>query len=255
MKRLVSGMLLASQFFSIIPVKKELSMEKTDVTWMYLMLPVLGLLFGGVTAAGAWMLLDFMEVGPLFIAFVIAIISIFLTGGLHMDGVADAGDAYFSYQDREKRLEIMGDPRIGAFGAMALILFILGKIIVMAEIIGQVPLILVAMVPVFSRIGLMLLFSKTRSAKETGLAAFFHQRTNSRQIAMGAAVYLVAAFGFLGYWESWRLAFGLVALLLLSLCLYRKWCLKNFGGVTGDLFGAYIEGTELLLWTAFLFFI
>ncbi|TWT03494.1 adenosylcobinamide-GDP ribazoletransferase [Planomicrobium sp. CPCC 101079] len=255
MKHLGTGWLLALQFFSIIPVKKELPLEKNDVTSMYLLLPVLGLLFGGVTAATVWLLINSTELSPLFIAFVVAVIGIFLTGGLHMDGVADVGDAYFSYQNRNRRLEIMGDPRIGAFGAMAMMLLIFGKIVVLAEMIDQMPLIAIALVPVFSRIGLMVLFSKTTSAKETGLAAFFQQRTNGGQIALGAVVYLAIALILLSYWESWQLAFGLVAFLLVSLYVYRKWCLKNFGGVTGDLFGAYIEGTELLLWIAFLFFI
>ncbi|TWT27619.1 adenosylcobinamide-GDP ribazoletransferase [Planomicrobium sp. CPCC 101110] len=255
MKRLGIGLLLALQFFSIIPVKKELPLEKGYITSMYRALPFLGLIFGAITAAAAWTLLNFTELSSLFAAFIVVVIGIFLTGGLHMDGVADVGDAYFSYQEREKRLEIMGDPRIGAFGAMALTLLIFGKIIVVSEVLEGIPIIAVAFVPVFSRIGLMLLFSKTASAKEGGLAAFFQRRADGGQVALGAAVWLAAAWGVLGYMESLRLAFGLAAVLLVSIYLYRKWCLKNFGGVTGDLFGAYIEGTELLLWAVFLFFI
>lgn len=255
MRRLGIGLLLTLQFFSIIPVKKELPLEKGHITSMYRLLPVLGLIFGTITAAAAWALLNFTELSPLFAAFVVVVLGLFLTGGLHMDGVADVGDAYFSYQDREKRLEIMGDPRIGAFGAMALVLLIFGKIVVVSEVLEGISVIAVAFVPVFSRIGLMLLFSKTASAKESGLAAFFQRRTDGGQVALAAAVCLAAAWGFLGYMEGWGLAFGLAAVLLVSLYLYRKWCLGNFGGVTGDLFGAYIEGTELLLWVVFLFFI
>lgn len=255
MKHIGTALLLALQFFSIIPVKKELPLEKNNVTSMYMFLPVLGLLFGGILAASAWALLEFTALSSLFIAFVIVVLSIVLTGGLHMDGIADVGDAYFSYQDRNKRLEIMGDPRVGAFGAMALILIIIGKIVVAAETIDEVSLVAVALVPVFSRICLLFLFSNTRSAKDTGLAAFFRDLANSKQIMIGAFLYLTAAFGFLGYWVHWELALGQLVFLFLSLYVYRKWCLKNFGGATGDLFGAYVEGTELLLWTILLFFI
>ncbi|PSL40593.1 cobalamin-5'-phosphate synthase [Planomicrobium soli] len=255
MKRLGTGWLLALQFFSVIPVKKELPMEKTNVTSMYLMLPLLGGFLGSITAAAIWGLLEFTELSPLFLAFTVVIFGILLTGGLHMDGVADVGDAYFSYQDRKKRLEIMEDPRIGAFGAMALILIIVGKIIVVAEVIDEISLMAIVLVPVFSRIGLLLFFTTTGSAKEMGLSAFFHQQTDGKWIAMGAFIYLAVIFGLFGYWQSWGAAFGLVALLLVLLYVYRKWCLKNFGGVTGDLLGAYVEGTEFLLWTAFLFFI
>ncbi|WKA54108.1 adenosylcobinamide-GDP ribazoletransferase [Planococcus shixiaomingii] len=255
MKHIRIGALLALQFFSVIPVKKELPLEKNDVTSMYLMLPILGLLFGGIMAAGAGVLLNFTESSSLLAAFVVVVLGIFLSGGLHMDGIADVGDAYFSYQDRERRLEIMGDPRIGAFGAIVLVLIIVGKIVVVAEIIEHAPLIVIALIPVFSRIGLMLLFSKTASAKEKGLAAFFQQRANTEQIAIGAIIFLVIVLGFLGYMSGWLIAFGMAAVLMISLYGYRKWCLKNFGGVTGDLFGAYVEGAELLLWMALLFFI
>jgi len=255
MKHIRTGALLALQFFSVIPVKKELPLEKNNVTSMYVSLPALGAIIGGLTAVIAWLLLDFTELSALFIAFSIVVLGIFLTGGLHMDGIADVGDAYFSYQDRERRLEIMGDPRIGAFGTMALLLAILGKIVVAAEIIEQIPLAVLAVIPVFSRIGLLLLFSKTHSAKEQGLAAFFQQRANHKQIAGSAALYLTLVIVFVGYADNWASAFGLSAISLVFLYGYRKWCLKNFGGVTGDLFGAYIEGAELLLWTALLFFI
>ena len=48
---------------------------------------------------------------------------------------------------------------------------------------------------------------------------------------------------------------AVMAAFLLMLFWYRRFCLRNFGGVTGDLFGAYVEGAELLLWMVFLFFI
>ena len=255
MQHLATGIALAFQFFSVVPVKKELPLEKNDVTAMYAFLPLLGALLGGGSALIVFVLSGYTEVSPLFAAFVVVLFLVAATGGLHLDGLADVGDAYFSYQDQEKRLEIMGDPRIGAFGTMVLLFALLGKIIVAAELVYEIPLALLIAVPLLSRIGLLALFSTTRSAKNNGLGAFFRQRANTKWLALAAALYLLLAAGFLIYLAGPGSAAAITAIFLLALWIYRKWCLRQFGGVTGDLFGAYIEGAELLLWTVLLFFI
>ncbi|WP_142827102.1 adenosylcobinamide-GDP ribazoletransferase [Planococcus soli] len=254
-RQLGTGFLLALQFFSVIPVKKQLPMEKFHLTLMFAMLPVLGLLFGSVMAASVWLLRETTDVSSLLIGFAVVVIGIALSGGLHLDGLADTADAYFSYQDREKRLEIMGDPRIGAFGTMVLLLAIVGKIIIAAESIHAASLVLVLVIPVLSRIGLMALFSSTSSAKPNGLAAFFQQRTDQRILRLTAMVFMVILLAAVISIANVWVAFVLLVMLLVSLWLYRAWCLKNFGGVTGDLFGAYVEGVEILLWTSLLFFV
>ncbi|MBT2570874.1 adenosylcobinamide-GDP ribazoletransferase [Planococcus sp. ISL-110] len=254
-RQLGTGFLLALQFFSVIPVKKQLPMEKSHITAMYAMLPLLGLLFGSVLAGSVWLLRETTDLSPLLIGFAVVAIGMVLSGGLHMDGLADAADAYFSYQDREKRLAIMGDPRIGAFGTMVLLLAIVGKMIIIAESIQAVSLVLIFVVPVLSRIGLLALFSSTPSAKQDGLAAFFQQLADHRKLQL-TAVCLMAILLAAVVWNTtvWT-ALILLALLLVSFWLYRAWCLRNFRGVTGDLFGAYVEGVEILLWISFLFFV
>ncbi|RNF40050.1 adenosylcobinamide-GDP ribazoletransferase [Planococcus salinus] len=251
----ITGFLLALQFFSVLPVKKELKMEKNDVTAMYAVLPLIGMLFGAILAITAFGVREYTDSSSLLLAFLIVLLSAVMTGGLHLDGLADAGDAFFSYQEREKRLEIMEDPRIGAFGTLVLLLVIIGKIFVIAEVIMTVPILLVAIIPLLSRSGLLLLFSLTKTAKETGLAAFFRQHMDLKKIGVAAFVYVMATGILLLFVTGWLTAVGLVAGLLLSFFCYRKWCLRHFGGVTGDLSGAYVEGVEWLLWIVVLLLI
>ena len=254
-RNLTVGLLLTFQFFSVIPVKKNLPMEKAQLTAMYMLLPLLGLLFGSVLATATLLIRETTDVSSLLLAFVIVTGSIIFTGGLHLDGLADVGDAYFSYQDREKRLEIMGDPRIGAFGAMVLFLALAGKIIIISETILSVSLWAVVCIPVLSRIGLMLLFSLTASAKNTGLAAYFQKSADLKRIATAALLWLVIIVAAIAFLLGWQVAGVFVMTAAIATFVYRQWCRKNFGGVTGDLFGAYVEGMELLLWTMLLFFI
>lgn len=255
MRPLGNGLALAFQFFSVIPVKKELSMEKKDITAMYAALPFLGLLFGSAAALIVFLLKDYTDTGSLFAAFLVVLVSAVGTGGLHLDGLADVGDAYFSYRDREKRFEIMADPRIGAFGTMVLLFTVVGKIILISEIIYEIPLLVIVLIPFLSRTGLLVLFTTLDSAKNTGIAFFFQNKAHKQSLVAAAAIYMAIAFSCLVWAAGWQAAFLISFVFLLTLWLYRNWCKRNFGGATGDLFGAYIEGAEWLLWASLLFFI
>lgn len=253
--RTAGGLLLAFQFFSAIPVRKEVPVKSPQVTAMYSFLPLVGAVIGTMLALALWLMRDVAEVGPLLAAFILALLLWGLTGGLHMDGLADTGDAYFSHRSRGRRLEIMGDPRIGAFGAMVLIFAIAGKIILLAELIPAMPLFVMAAIPIISRIGLPILSLYSTPAKPDGLAAHFGRLANRRTVALAMAAWALSLFFILGAACGWPLALALFAVTGLALWLYGNWCNRNFGGVTGDLLGAYAEGMELMLWGMLLFFI
>ncbi|MDN4606038.1 adenosylcobinamide-GDP ribazoletransferase [Sporosarcina highlanderae] len=249
----MNGLLLGLQFFTSIPVRKELPMETKDVTRMYIALPFIGGLIGLAMFAVAVLFTDAIGTGPLLAAVFVVLTGIALTGGLHLDGFADVGDAFFSYRDREKRLEILDDPRIGAFGTMAIVLLILVKIALFHELLLRhtewLPLFLA--VPILSRVGMNSYFITTRPAKEKGIAHFFIGKLLKGKL-IGWSIFLgTAALTGLGLWlDSITLPVTLGLVLVAGLFLFRRWSLNNFGGVSGDLCGAFIEGMEALLWLA-----
>ena len=98
-------------------------------------LPFVGAAIGLAMYGVSELLVNYLHVGTFLASVFIVLTAIILTGGLHLDGWADTGDAFFSYKDREKRLEILEDPRLGAFGTMALVLLIIVKIAVFNEIL------------------------------------------------------------------------------------------------------------------------
>lgn len=130
---MIRGIFLALQFFTILPIYKEIKMDRKSVTTMFATLPWIGVLVGIFTSS-VWL---FFDASPLFLAFTIVLIGVVVSGGLHLDGFVDTSDAFFSYRNLDKRHEILADPRIGAFGAMALLFFIIGKIVLLAEIISH----------------------------------------------------------------------------------------------------------------------
>lgn len=243
----MNSILLALQFFTSLPVNKELPLGKKEVSGMYMALPLIGGGIGFLLAGTAYVSAGF---NGFLAAVLIVIAGLAATGGLHTDGFADLGDAFFSYQDREKRLAIMDDPRLGAFGTLSLLVLLALKIGLFMEIL-LIPhgwTLLVA-VPVMSRSALVFYFASTETAKQSGLAYFFKQHfLNKRMLAAAAFFSLLAAVMLGSVYGSWLLGIVALASLLAGVLLYRRFSRKHFGGVTGDLCGAFIEGMEVLLW-------
>ena len=254
MKNSWSGILLAWQFFSAVPIKKQLDMNAKSVTWMYGFLPIVGLLMGSIISSGVFILSHYSEISDLLLAILIVIGMIVLTGGLHLDGWIDMSDAFFSYGEKEKRLEILDDPRTGAFGVISVFCLLVLKIGVIYEMLlhGQLAIVpFLIFIPFIARMGMLLYFVTMQPAKEKGLAAYFKGIVIQNKLAVLIGVQSILAFVFWFYVGVFSL-FILVVIMLIAVSIYRNWSKKHFGGVTGDLLGALGEGLEVVLWLTIL---
>lgn len=251
----MKGLLLAFQFFTVIPVKKELPMGRPQITLMFASLPFIGLFIGATMTAVYYVSETTMGFSPLFSAIVLVLTGLVMTGGLHIDGWADTADAFFSYQAIDKRHEILADPRLGAFGTIALIGLLLFKVVLIYEsMIQGLPVILLLLfVPFITRASFNIVFTCTSSSKETGLGAFFKARLDEAFLVTYSSVLLliIASLGgiLLGKYVVMAV---LLVLLFSSIAIFRAWTLKHFAGMSGDLSGAYIEGMEVVVWLVLL---
>ncbi|KZE38456.1 hypothetical protein AV656_05980 [Bhargavaea cecembensis] len=253
---MIRGLLLAIQFFTAVPVRKNLPIGRKEAIWMFTLNPVVGALIGAVSWSAAALAAGPGGTEPFLTAFVLVLMLAVLSGGLHLDGWADMGDAYFSYREKNKRLEILGDPRIGAFGTMALLFLLLGKLAVLSELIGREGLVpaFAVFVPFAARAGLSIYLSITAQAKRSGVLVFFIGKLEGFRIGIPAAAMLALGGAAAAAWSESLLfpAVG-VAAVFVAVLIFRNWTVRNFGGATGDLAGAFVEGCELLLWTILLF--
>ena len=247
----MNGILLAFQFFTVIPIRKELPLGRKEVTAMYMALPFVGAITGLILYLMSALLINNLGAGPLLAAIFIVLTSIVLTGGLHLDGWADTADAFFSYQDKKKRLEILEDPRLGAFGTMALVFLILVKVGIFHEIFmrGAGSLLLFMVIPLLARVGMTICFVTLPTAKDKGIAFFFKEKLQQKTVLICASltgILVLITFASL----TWNLGLALLfaAALVASIYLFRIWARRHFGGITGDLAGAFIEGMEMVLW-------
>jgi adenosylcobinamide-GDP ribazoletransferase len=162
-----------------------------------------------------------------------------LTGGLHLDGVADLFDGLAGGRgNRERTLEIMRDSRIGAHGALALVLVVVLKIVALRELLERGDSSILVVVPAVARWAVLPQLAFFPYARAAGLGHAFEGRVGIAPLAVatsfvGGLVVLVHP-GF-----PWLLA----AVLAVSLAI-AVWLRHRLGGLTGDIYGATIELCE-----------
>src|SRR5699024_4445247 len=128
------GLILNLQFFTVIPVHRDIPMSNKNIRGLIGTLPLLGLLFGVMYSGITYLLVVVTSISTLIISFVIWLLAIVVTCVIHIDGWIDTIYAFFSYRDRKKRLEIMTDPRIGAFWVISVIVLLFTKFLFIYEV-------------------------------------------------------------------------------------------------------------------------
>ncbi len=197
------------------------------------MLPVVGLIFSLLWLI-FWHILSLAQaLSPILRGFFMTFFTLALTGGLHLDGLMDTCDAIFSRRDRQTRLQILSDTHAGSFAVMGCVLVVVAKTLLFSELLTlRVSPVLVA---VYSRLGMAVLLNTLPFAKSGGLAVMLGSSRRKRDNVFFAGVFAV------------MLVFGrksLCAVFCVCLVLWCVVCVRVFGGITGDLLGAFVEISE-----------
>jgi len=158
-----------------------------------------------------------------------------LTGGLHLDGLADCGDGLLPPVDRERRLAILADPRVGSFGAIALVAVLLLK----AATAGVVAPAGLLMATVWSR-WLLLWAARQPQARPGGMGASFAADLTPATLVW-AAIAPLAVLAMGGDWLTGGVAVAAAVGVTAGLVALAR---ARLGGVTGDVYGAVVELAE-----------
>ena len=240
---LIRSFLIAFSTYSRIPVPQ---VEWTEENRRYAMcfFPLVGLVTGLVL--WGWLALcDAMKGGALLRGAVAALLPLLITGGIHMDGYMDTIDALASWQPQEKRLEILKDSHTGAFAVMGCAGYLLLSAALYSEA-GAADGLKLACVFIASRTLSALALTVLRSARPQGMLDGFSEAVQRRLMVISCGVYWGACLAI------WAVAAGWTALLCAAAAVccflyYRHMAYKQFGGVTGDLAGWFLQVTELVL--------
>ncbi|RYL88134.1 adenosylcobinamide-GDP ribazoletransferase [Sporolactobacillus sp. THM19-2] len=248
----IKGMMINLQFFTSIPIRCEISMDKDNINHAIKTFPILGLIQGLLYACILYLALNWTPFSSLAAAFFVWVAMIVITGGIHLDGWIDASDAYFSYQSIKKRLEIMKDPRTGAFGVLVVIVLLAAKFLFIYETVireSATTYLLIAMIPLISKSIMGMLIIHVKGAKADGLGAYFKQAADKKTLGIYPIYFFIILV--LAGSVNQRAFIGASILLVTMVVLYfglSHKAVKWFGGITGDVVGASVEGSELVLW-------
>lgn len=234
---MIRPFLIAMQFLTRLPVQLTTQPSEKDLGYSLLFYPLVGLIIGSILIGLGWLL---NGTPPLVITALLITSWILLTGGLHLDGLADSADAWIGGMgDRLKTLAIMKDPSCGPAGVVAIVVIILLKFVALHTTIIAGEWITLLFAITLARTLLPLLFLTTPYVRSNGLGSSL----SSNQPRLLSILIIVVVFMLMFLIADMRyLLLALTA--LITFFFLRNFMIQRIGGTTGDTAGALVEITE-----------
>lgn len=245
---IINSFFIALSMYSRIPVPR-VDWEKENMRYAMCFFPMIGVVIGAVMYLAGW-LLDKTSVGGLFRGVVFTLIPIIITGGIHMDGFMDTMDALGSWGDREKKLEILKDSHAGAFAILGMGCYLMWSVAVWSEFPAEV-LRVCGVSFVLSRALSGFSVVTFPAARNSGLLKMFQDGAQKKVVRITMCLYVAAAVIMMAVMNA-RAMTGAVTGVMIAFLYYIVVSRKQFGGVTGDLAGFFLETAELAMFTGIL---
>ena len=228
---------IAVQFLTRLPAPAVLDINDRHVGYSVLFYPLVGLIIGALLATLHWLLTG---TPVMLIAALLLVTWILITGGLHLDGLADSADAWAGgLGNRERTLAIMKDPCCGPMGVVALVAVLIVKFAALESLITTGDWIALLITPVLARTALPALFVTTPYVRANGLGTPIAAHLPRHGAIAVVGVVLLAIPLLAGLHGLWMLLSALVVFTVL-----RAMMIKRIGGTTGDTAGALVELLE-----------
>lgn len=239
------GLRFAFGTLTVLPVRVTRWDRETARAGM-LCAPLAGLVVGVLSAVPGSLLL-LLGSGPLLAAVASAAVPAALTRGLHLDGLADTADGLGSGKPADDALRIMKQSDIGPFGVITLLFVLLAQVAVLQQLYAQSwaqGAVAAAASGLVARLALTLASrGGVPAARPEGLGAAVAGTVPAGGAVAAAALTVAVCAGagaLLGGYGALRYALAALAALAVAQLLLRH-CVRRFGGVTGDVFGALAE--------------
>ncbi|WOD12701.1 adenosylcobinamide-GDP ribazoletransferase [Pseudomonas sp. NyZ704] len=240
------ALMIALQFLTRLPVRLPSLPTAQDNGRSLLWYPLVGALIGLVLLLVHWLL---MSAAPLLQAAIILSLWVWISGALHLDGLADSADAWVGgHGDRDRTLAIMKDPACGPIGVVALVLVLLLKFAALVSLLENQAWLALLLAPWIGRLLLPALLISTPYARPGGLGAELatHAPASLKPALLGHAL-VIALLALLAWGPAGLLPlFGVV----LFTFYWRRVIIRRLGGTTGDTVGGLLEMAEALLLVA-----
>lgn len=243
MKKWAQSFIVAFGMYSKIPMPK-VEWNKKNMEYAICFFPCIGAVIAGLVYLW-YVLAAHLDLHETLRVSVALFIPVAVTGGIHLDGFLDTADALSSYQSREKKLEILKDPHMGAFAVIwAICYFILGLGIWSALSFRGIQLTALGFIVSRSLSGISVVCFK--KARDNGmLSSFSKAAQGSRRLVMAVLLLWLAGAAAAMVLVDWKGGSIVLAVSLLVFAWYRRMSYREFGGITGDLAGFFLQVCEL----------
>ena len=247
-KRYAKRFIIMLQFFTTIPIKENINCHAEDYGKGLVFAPFTGLIIG-IILMGIYCGLELFFPHEVVFAFII-IAYIVLTGGIHLDGLADTFDGLFSGKSKEKILEIMRDSRIGTNGVLAIVsLLLLNYALFVSLDLQDIKTVLI-LFPAAGRMASLIGAGASGYARKTwGLGKSFIDFCGLIEVIAGSLIYTLAIY----------IGLGVEGLVIASLTILFPYIIlklieKKIQGATGDVLGALCELNQTFFLICFMLY-
>jgi len=232
---MLASFALAVQFLTRFPLNINIELSDKRLGQSVLFYPLIGLLIGSLLALLAYFLPPTST--PLNAALILSL-WVLMTGGLHLDGLADCSDAWVGgLGDKTRSLAIMKDPAAGPIAVIVLVLLLLLKWSALQQLLSSDQALLSLLIaPFLARLSILILMLSTPYIRENGLGSAMQQHL-PKQAAQLSILITLAAF-------SWFFSVYIVLSTLSIIGWIRYLALQRIQGMTGDVYGASVEIIE-----------
>lgn len=227
--------ILALTFLTRLYIPNRYEMSEKDFAgsvWFY---PIIGLVMGGLLSL-IYLGLLYVTDAPNLLSLLLVISYLLISGGLHLDGLADSFDGLFSGRDKARIFEIMSDSRIGSFGVIGLILYFITMFIALQYANWGIVLLF----PLIGKGSILVSAGISEYAKEKGMGKIIVDATTPAQLVF--AVLLSFIIGALVNFKS----ILPIAITYLFVVIMTKAIHKKLSGITGDIMGMTVEVSQCL---------
>ncbi|MBR2594118.1 MAG: adenosylcobinamide-GDP ribazoletransferase [Firmicutes bacterium] len=238
----IKSLMVAISTYSIIPVPNFEWSEK-NMRYALCFFPVVGIVCGVLM----WLFFRFgtvLNLSGFFTAAAAVCIPLLITGGIHMDGFMDTVDAISSHQTREKKLEILSDPHCGAFAVIYCAVYLILNLAFLYEIHSVGNLFVICPIYVLSRSISSLCAVNLPNARKSGMLSAYTKNAERKTVNIWMIVAAFVSAGLMARISPIPSAFA-IGLGLLWTFMYCRITKRQFGGVTGDTAGFFLQMFEL----------
>lgn len=232
----------AIQFLTRIPVATKTSFTGEDYANSLFWYPLVGILIGVLLLLSSFLVVN--NISEVLGAALILALWVAVTGGLHLDGVADCADAWIGGSgDRGRTFRILKDPRSGPIAVVVLVLILLLKLTALTALFTAKYWPVIGLIPVLARAALPLIFWRFRYVSVGGLGSALAADLSVRRVIVCLLLVSIAATAVL---INQLVILALFAVLALLIVLWwQRTCYQKLGGFNGDCAGALVELLEL----------